>query len=194
MTQNTVAQGTRWAKCGALLLANTPGGQCPRCLLSLAKGDDEAPPSGGGLTGSTQPQPEEKFGDYELSELIGYGGMGKVYRARQISLNRTVALKMLHAGRFAGPEEVSRFKREAEAAASLDHHNIVHIYEVGQHGEQHYFTMKFVEGQTLAQKSAECRVRSAEWIRESAKLVATVARALHHASTLSTTITPWLRR
>src|SRR5882724_4193508 len=180
MTQNTVAQERRCAKCGALVLANTPGGQCPRCLLSLAEDRDEPPDSSGSRT-AVQPQRVHYFGDYELREIIGYGGMGKVYRARQVSLNRTVALKMIHAGRFAGSEEISRFKREAEAAASLDHPNIVPIYEVGEQEEQHYFTMKLVEGHTLAQKSAECRVRSAEWIRESAKLVATIARALHHA-------------
>jgi predicted Ser/Thr protein kinase len=134
----------------------------------------------------TLEQPEasrlgQRFGDYELLELIGRGGMGKVYRARQVSLNRIVALKLIHAGRFAGPQEVARFRQEAEAAAALDHPNIAHIYEVGQREDQHYFTMKFVEGQTLSEWNSRCPERDKHWCRAVAKLVAVVARALHHA-------------
>jgi serine/threonine-protein kinase len=120
--------------------------------------------------------PVGSFGDYELLRVLGHGGMGVVYEARHRPLNRTVALKMIPAGRWASETEVRRFRNEAEAVAHLDHPNIVPIYDVGEIDGQPYFAMKLIEGV----RGQESGVRS-QTPREAARLVATVARAVHHA-------------
>lgn len=125
----------------------------------------------------------DSFGDYELLEVLAHGGMGVVYRARQESLDRIVALKMLLAGQWASPAERRRFQAEAEAVAVLDHPGIVPIYEVGEWQPPDgkppvpYFTMKLIEGGSLAAHLDTFRTRP----RQAAGLLAALAHAVHHA-------------
>jgi WD40 repeat protein len=120
------------------------------------------------------------FGDYELLEEVARGGMGVVFRARQVSLNRLVALKLISAGALATPDVVKRFKAEAEAAASLSHPNIVPIYEIGEHQGQHYFSMGFIDGPNLREQISN---RKSKMVHPQTVVpfVATVARAVHYA-------------
>jgi serine/threonine-protein kinase len=117
------------------------------------------------------------FGDYELLKELGRGGMGIVYNARQMSLNRLVALKMLKSDVLATDDELRRFQNEAEAVALLDHPHIVPILEVGEHEGRRYFTMKLVSGQSLDRKLNEYAADA----KAAARLVVTAAEAVHHA-------------
>jgi serine/threonine protein kinase/WD40 repeat protein/tetratricopeptide (TPR) repeat protein len=130
----------------------------------------QRPAAAGDLAGKT-------FGDYELIERVGRGGMGVVYQARQRRLNRVVALKMIRSGEFAGEDEIARFYAEAEAAAQLDHPNIVPVFEVGQHEGQHFFSMGFIDGQTLAQRVGSGPLPP----REAAELLREIASGVQYA-------------
>ncbi len=117
------------------------------------------------------------FGDYELIDEIARGGMGVVYKARQTSLNRIVAVKMILAGQLATEADIRRFHTEAEAAANLQHPNIVAIHEVGEHEDRRYFSMDYVEGQNLAALVREGPLPPSR----AAELVKTIAEAIQYA-------------
>jgi len=117
------------------------------------------------------------FGDYELLEEIGRGGMGVVYRARQISLNRMVAVKMIIKAQLASEDELYRFLAEAESTARLSHPGIVPVYEVGEHNGRYFFSMKFIEGETLAQRLSRGPIPP----KVAARMMVTIASAVHEA-------------
>jgi serine/threonine protein kinase len=121
--------------------------------------------------------PQQWLGEFELLEEIGRGGMGVVYRARQKKLDRVVALKMILSGRLANAEDLLRFRTEAEAAARLQHPNIVAVYEFDEVDGNHYFTMEFIQGQSLAQLLAAGPLPS----KTAARYVRQIARAMHYA-------------
>jgi serine/threonine protein kinase/Tfp pilus assembly protein PilF len=163
--------------CGDKILGDSPKGLCPACVLETGLGlpEDQA------VAGIDDPGHVADllmdFGDYELLEEIGRGGQGVVYRARQKSLNRTVALKVIGLGQWATQAHLKRFRREAEAAANLDHPCIVPIYDVGEREGSCYFSMKFIDGGQLDEVARRTPIS----IRNAAELIAKLARTVHYA-------------
>src|SRR6476620_11471429 len=183
-------------KCRAKIFSDAPKGLCTACVLETAlifpdaiAGVDSSAGSLDELScDNTKPTSGVKeavraatilgeLGDYELLEEIGRGGQGVVFRARQKSLNRVVALKVISLGQWASKAHLKRFRLEAEAAASLDHPCIVPIYEVGERDGSCYFSMKFVEGGQLD----EVVRRTPMSIRQAVELIAKVAGTVHYA-------------
>jgi eukaryotic-like serine/threonine-protein kinase len=177
------------AVCGGPLPEGTPRGICPNCAfegaLRLQSQDSEVAQGAEPGVDAEPWQPAKfasdpatrSFGDYELIELIAQGGMGVVYKARQKSLNRMVALKTVLFGPLASPDFVKRFQAEAVAAASLQHPNIVAIHDVGIHGGQHFFVMDYVDGPSLAQVAGRQPLPP----RRAAGYLKTIAEAIHYA-------------
>jgi len=153
--------------CGAELSASAVDGLCARCLarqfLFTLNQSETGPP--------------QRLGDYELLEEIARGGMGVVYRARQLSLNRIVAVKVVLSGPFSSRELVRRFQTEAEAVASLRHPNIVPVYEVGERDGTHFLSMEYIEGQSFANLVRDQPLPT----RRAANYLQTIAQAVQHA-------------
>ena len=172
-------------RCGAKISGDATRGVCPACLLETGLGllgdEDQDVISYVRLPRIGRAGRPAKmlgdFGDYELLEEIGRGGQGVVYRAHQKSLNRTVALKVIGLGYWATEAHLKRFRREAEAAASLDHPCIVPIYEVGEGEGSCYFSMKFIDGGQLDELAKRKPISA----RTAAELIAKLARTVHYA-------------
>ena len=180
-TAPNVEPARKCCNCGVAVGKDAPFGHCPMCLMELGFIPQRKSPSG-----------RLQFGDYELLEQIGRGGMGVVYKARQVSLNRTVAFKMMLDSHLASPVVLERFRIEAEAAAKLHHPNIVPIYEIADLEGHHFFSMRLIEGEGLDQKiklgeytvaeRGKTRFAGRDRAQEKiAALIATVAKAVHYA-------------
>src|SRR6266581_8562268 len=178
-------------KCRAEIFADAPEGLCTACLfetgLNLLTDDPVAGLDEPGAD-AARPLPRVKqksdraktfgdFGDYELLDVIGRGGQGVVYRARQKSLNRIVALKVIGLGHWATEAHLKRFRLEAEAAAQLDDPHMVPIYEIGERDGACYFSMKFIEGSQLDDLAKREPIPP----RRAAELIAKLARTVHYA-------------
>src|SRR5206468_337495 len=184
-------------KCGAKIFCDAPKGLCTACVLEKGLGveaetlvatvvdpglaeqlaRDEATGAPPVKIAAHADELLGELGDYELLEVVGRGGQGVVFRARQKSLNRIVALKVISLGQWASTAHLKRFRLEAEAAARLEHPGIVPIHEVGERDGSCYFSMKFVEGGQLD----EVARRMSMPIRQAVELIAKVARIVHYA-------------
>src|ERR1051326_1480759 len=167
----------RCQRCGTVSSESLNDGLCPQCLMEAMRALKQPSPATSLQAEAVLVAAGRAFGDYELLEEIAHGGMGVVYKARQISLNRIVAVKMIRADNLARTEDIKRFHTEAQAAAELQHPNIVAIDEVGQRAGQPFFSMDYVEGESLASLVQERPLAP----RRAAAYVRTIAEAIHFA-------------
>ncbi len=172
-------------RCGSRVLGGGIHGLCPVCLLRSSLNVDQAGVDPGEEIDHAwldELEPGEgiarRFGPYELLEELGHGGMGVIYRARQVELNRVVALKMIRSGGVSGADFEQRFRTEARAAAALEHPHIVAIHEVGEQEGLNYYTMRLVEGPNLAQ---EIKTTGPLEPKRAAELLVKLARAVDYA-------------
>lgn len=159
-------------KCGSVIAADAVARQCPRCLIRIALADDENPSNDGA---------RRQFGDYQLGRQIGAGGMGAVYEAQRLNDGETVAIKLIRDFYVTSATSLRRFTIEAEAAARLEHANIVRIHEVGDSDGHPFLSMDFIEGESLQARIGKTDFTTDQ--RELARFMAKVARAVHHAHT-----------
>src|SRR5213595_2024832 len=183
--------------CGAKIFSDAPEGLCTGCVLEAAIGGAGDSPAVASAKADDRNSAQKananvahdnkktvraaellgELGDYELLDEVGRGGQGVVFPARQKSLNRTVALKVISLGQWASKAHLKRFRLEAEAAAKLEHPGIVPIHEVGERNGSCYFSMKFVEGGQLDEVVRRTPIST----RQAAELIAKVARTVHYA-------------
>ena len=190
---DTTTVTSKCPTCGGEIPQDVSFRQCPRCLLDLGLAFAAVPDGGLAEIAASNGKPAITLDDYEILERIGRGGMGVVYKARQVSLNRIVALKMVRMGELASPADLARFRREAEAAARLDHPNIVPIYEVGEREANPFLVMRFIHGLSLAERMHEFAAPASKGKRAAqgavdravqsriARILSVVARAVHYA-------------
>src|SRR5437588_84455 len=145
-------------ECHSAVPDDAPQELCPKCLMQQALNHSgingvaaDSPPAHGRFIASTPPELAERFPQLEILELLGQGGMGAVYKARQKKLDRIVALKIMAPQVAADPAFAERFAREARALAKLNHPNIVAVHDYGQEGSFYYFIMEYVDGLNLRQ-------------------------------------------
>ncbi|MSU63207.1 MAG: hypothetical protein EXS31_12565 [Pedosphaera sp.] len=171
------AMKSNCSACGTELPPDAPRGLCPACVFALDESTVAGAPSNSEALGASSTFGTRCFGDYELIDEIARGGMGIVYKARQPSLDRIVAVKMILFGSMASAEQIRRFRIEASAAGSLQHPNIVAVHEVGLHENQHFMVMDYVDGPNLSRLVQDSPLPA----RKAATYLKAIAEAVQYA-------------